>query len=713
MTLWLYRILTFLCILLLINAKDGCGCNPVDDVKGGYDSEEDTPDEDESDDTSEEDASDDCAPSDATSDGSFFETGQEADIVLSAAGFNDAGYLNTAGDGLLFHHPKGIATDGTHLLLVDGNNNRVLIWNSLPTANTSPDIVLGQPDLTENNTGSGLDEMNWPISVSTDGTKVVVADSYNDRILVWSTFPTSSGQEADFALEGDDIEWPWGVWTNGSRLIVGNTFKANVLMWGTFPEGPLEDADVTIEGPSELMGTPRTITTDGETFLMVGDHNPDESVIASTGDQGSFFWHDELPITDVDPDCYFGDPIDDNFAWLQGDVTQSGQLILLGSTLHIWDSVPGDCGESPSVSISDTGHAFEGGDGSDIAIADRDGDGTDDTVFVSASNENRVLVYNSIPTSDNDAPDFALGDDDLAATTLEEHYLITNPYPVCDGTNFYISSDYDMQILGYASYPTTSGQTPDFMIPLSYQPWQTAINSSYMVAVGKKVVGVWDGLPTSAADAPETFENTLGSASFGELKGVAIDDTYVYVADYQNDTIYVWEVGDLATLATGASVDPVAAIPQDEPSCLSSDGTYLLVANTNGNSVVVFRVCDIQAEGSAATSYAELGVGGGTMLINLPEHALAAKGHLFIADTARNRVFAWENLETVLESGGSISLYDHSSEAVIIGDDDINDYTPENGSERLFWPATLCYDGVKLWVGEYKFSGRLVGFTPR
>ena len=69
----------------------------------------------------------------------FFETGQSADLILGAIGFNQSG------GPLLFNHPKGIATDGSVFMLADGNNNRVLLWDELPTANVEPSIVLGQP----------------------------------------------------------------------------------------------------------------------------------------------------------------------------------------------------------------------------------------------------------------------------------------------------------------------------------------------------------------------------------------------------------------------------------------------------------------------------------------------------------------------------------------------------------------------------------------
>jgi len=123
----------------------------------------------------------------------WFYTGQDADIMLSGIDFNKTG------GPLLFNHPMDIASDGKHLLLADTWNNRILIWNSLPANNTPPDIVLGQPNFDTNNPGRGRDQLNWPVSVATNGQHVVVADTNNHRILIWNSFPTRNGQPADFA----------------------------------------------------------------------------------------------------------------------------------------------------------------------------------------------------------------------------------------------------------------------------------------------------------------------------------------------------------------------------------------------------------------------------------------------------------------------------------------------------------------------------------
>jgi hypothetical protein len=80
----------------------------------------------------------------------WFVTGQEADIMLSGIDFNDTG------GPLLFNHPKGIASDGRRLLVSDTYNNRVLIWRSLPLGNEEPDLVLGQENFITNNPGDDM-----------------------------------------------------------------------------------------------------------------------------------------------------------------------------------------------------------------------------------------------------------------------------------------------------------------------------------------------------------------------------------------------------------------------------------------------------------------------------------------------------------------------------------------------------------------------------
>src|SRR5699024_5317463 len=93
---------------------------------------------------------------------------------------------------------------GTKLIVADQNNSRVLIWNTIPTSNhKQADIVLGQPNFTTsppNTGGLGPATLNGSNGVASDGTKLVVGDRFNNRILIWNSFPTTNNQPADVVL---------------------------------------------------------------------------------------------------------------------------------------------------------------------------------------------------------------------------------------------------------------------------------------------------------------------------------------------------------------------------------------------------------------------------------------------------------------------------------------------------------------------------------
>ena len=75
--------------------------------------------------------------------------------------------------------------------------------------------------------------------------------------------------------------------------------------------------------------------------------------------------------------------------------------------------------------------------------------------------------------------------------------------------------------------------------------------------------------------------------------------------------------------------------------------------------------------------------------------------------------------ELMIQAGnGTLSDADRQSQAselrgvyeALLGQANSTDVTPRIGQDKLFWPSNVMYDGRKVWVGEFKFSGRLVGY---
>jgi hypothetical protein len=253
--------------------------------------------------------------------------------------------FNNTGGALTFNHPNGLASNGSNLLVCDRFNNRVLIWNTAPgNWNTPPDLVLGQANFTSSNPGTGKGNLNWPgnASVSANG-KLAVADTENDRILIWNSFPTSNGQAADISIHLPTIcpinvpkkwEWPWGFWTDGTKLAAVATQGSTLLFWNTIPTSDNQAPDYTITHAN--FGTPRNISSDGSTYFFVGDHNAKVN-----GIPGTLFWNNYSSASNQ-PYNFYRDE------WIKGTKLSNGKLMAGGiRKIHVWNNVPVNATQNP------------------------------------------------------------------------------------------------------------------------------------------------------------------------------------------------------------------------------------------------------------------------------------------------------------------------------------------------------------------------------
>jgi len=105
--------------------------------------------------------------------------------------------------------PYALDGDGRRLAVADTANNRVLLWNDVaPTARcASADAVLGQPDFDANGenqwTAVADDTLCWPYGLSLHGDRLAIADSGNNRVMVWSLAddPTAPASSPDATAE--------------------------------------------------------------------------------------------------------------------------------------------------------------------------------------------------------------------------------------------------------------------------------------------------------------------------------------------------------------------------------------------------------------------------------------------------------------------------------------------------------------------------------
>ena len=158
------------------------------------------------------------------------QNGTPADVVLGQTSFTATSSGLAANK---FNLPRAVYSDGKKLFVADQNNHRILIWNSIPTVNGTPaDVVLGQLDFGSNSPGTSQTKMNKPRMVFSDSVRLYVADTENDRILVWNQTPKANNTPADtvigqadfFANSGsvgrNRFNRPHGVWSDGKNMYV-------------------------------------------------------------------------------------------------------------------------------------------------------------------------------------------------------------------------------------------------------------------------------------------------------------------------------------------------------------------------------------------------------------------------------------------------------------------------------------------------------------
>ncbi|HUQ92944.1 MAG TPA: hypothetical protein VM120_14785, partial [Bryobacteraceae bacterium] len=103
------------------------------------------------------------------------------------------------------------------LYVADSINNRILIWRSMPTSNfQNADVVLGQPNFT--------------------------------------TFTTQDLRTQSFEPKANNLLTPVSVTTDGRKLFVTDLGHARVLIWNSIPDSNQAPADVVVGQPDFVTG---------------------------------------------------------------------------------------------------------------------------------------------------------------------------------------------------------------------------------------------------------------------------------------------------------------------------------------------------------------------------------------------------------------------------------------------------------------------------
>jgi len=228
--------------------------------------------------------------------------------------------------------PRGVYLDDRYLVVADSGNHRVLIWHGVPERDGAPaDVVLGQPDGESEGPAAGgrgpEHGMHLPTGVLVHDGRLVVADAWHHRVLVWDRVPEDSGRPPDLVLGQPDpsaaepnrggdcsavtMYWPYGVAVAGGRFYVADTGNRRVLGWsGGIPDSPDRPADLVLGQPGpQAREENRGEGAGPRSFRWPHDiaGTGDLLLVADAGNHRVLGWHPH-PEADRDADLVLGQP---------------------------------------------------------------------------------------------------------------------------------------------------------------------------------------------------------------------------------------------------------------------------------------------------------------------------------------------------------------------------------------------------------------------
>jgi hypothetical protein len=331
---------------------------------------------------------------------------QDATLVIGQPDFN-TGTLSSASDktlNILYGNPW---VHNDVLYLPDRNNNRVLGFNSFPTSIfPSANFVLGQPDFTTSNSGTNPNQMHSPQTTQVYDGKLFLVEYSNSRVIIWNTIPTTTQTPADLVIGWPNFDTPtYGVGQNMlyqpnsicvavGKLFVADSDNHRVLIWNSIPSTNGQPADIVI-GQSDF------------------SHNTEND-------------DDQNGTSDGSPTARtFDYPYD---VWSDGE-----KLIVVDCSNHrvlVWKSIPVQIFTPADVVIGQSDFV------SKVLATTRTGlnypffttsNGTQ--LFVCDWENHRVLIWDSIPDSNNAPADVVLGQSDFEHGAPNDDDQDGNPDP--------------------------------------------------------------------------------------------------------------------------------------------------------------------------------------------------------------------------------------------------------------------------------------------
>jgi len=585
-----------------------------------------------------------------------FVTGQGARLVVGQRTFTEQ---QPGASSTLLGAVGGVAFANGTLFVADSNrtgltplNNRILLFptqsfpgpldsippyiSRCPVCVGQASVVLGQPDFSSIDFHITQTGLRLPTAVATDGKVLAVADTANNRVMLWKSIPTVNGQPADIelgqpdfttVLQGSQVvvdnksfRGPQGVWIQNGKLFVADTQNHRVLIWNSIPTQNRQPADVVLgqanfnvavqpdltKGNSDAHANsllnPVSVSSDG-TRLYVAD----------LGNNRVLIWNSIPTNNQQSADVVVGQKdMDTGLSNDAADLCPSNGTDSTGAATY-----PKRCGKTldfPRFALSD---------GKRLFIADGGND--------------RVLIYNTIPTQNAAAADVILGQPDENASVVSSstdlfHPLLRQsaaditPTPTglaWDGTNLYVTDPANRRVLVF-----TPGEP---LVPIN---GVRNAASREIFALGSLTLG---GTITAGDIVKVTITGTSGTA---------VEHDYTMVKD---DTLAKAMTGLAASINSGTG-DP-AVFAAFEP-ILNVVKLVARTPGTDGNNIALAVSGSDNATFTISASGATL-QGGENAAIIAPGTVVSLFGH-DLADAAAAADLSQDHLPLDL---GGVQMY--------------------------------------------------------
>jgi hypothetical protein len=695
--------------------------------------------------------------------------------------------------------PDPASPGQSKLLVADKGNRRVLIWNRVPTQNRAADTVLGMPDvhtLSPADAYAGINEASFlaPSAISAFGGKLAVADTGAHRILFWNQIPSApatkgpipanslwgqttfrtsqsdspSGQTNRLGVFGPGLSFA----AASGRFFVSDQFNHRVLPFFLAPTGPmaspilaLGQVDFVSASPglsATAMNQPRAVTSGGSE-LFVADTQNNRVLVYDLS--GSF-------TTTPTTSAVLGQPTFIDGKANLGGSTPSASTLNQPLALHLIDgpprllwvadasnhrvlryTLPTPAVTNPAADLVLGQTDFAGravGVGAAVTASSLNSpsgvhsDGT--RLVVSDTGAHRVLIWNSLPTANQQAADVVLGQAS-ATSFLPNNVLPPQPlrfnqvaHVATDGTRLFVVDQGNSRVLIWNQVPKQAAVPPDLVLgQLDFTsglanrgggassatlstPTAVAISGGRLAVAdsGNNRVLIWNSIPTQsgapasaclgqascAVRMSETTQGRMNSPS-----GVSIAGGRIFVADAGNHRVLSFaETAPTGSLADGLLGQPTftgktanpggqSAATLSAPRQVQATATQILVADSGNHRVLIWNSWP-----SALGAPADVVIGQDDFTSSYPRATrsrlenptdlLLWRGALYVASVDQHRVLIWSTLPT--QNGQPADL--------VLGQPDFASALPNHPdqplADRLTGPVGLAAVGNQLFIAE-------------